>query len=90
MHRKGHSMYARHDPGAHGRATRTHERAADLHDRAARLQAEHAIEMGQMGRPESKERAERLAQKERSMAAYERRLAVEHRRDADNLALDLD
>lgn len=79
-------MYARDDPGGHRRATGTHERAADLHDRAAKLQAGHAIEMGQLGRLESKERAELLAEMERSMAAYERRLANEHRIDAENLA----
>jgi hypothetical protein len=83
-------MEARADPGLHQRAKATHERAAQTHDRAAELHEksasfheEHAVEMRQKGHPEWVERAERLADRERELAAQQRAGADKHRRKAE-------
>ena len=63
----------------HRRAADVHDRAADAHEQSVALHEEHAIEMREKGQPESVERAELIALRERELVAQERRLADESR-----------
>lgn len=56
----------------HMRAASTHDRAAALHEAAAKLQEEHAVEMRELGRAASADRAERLAAREWKRAGDQR------------------
>lgn len=62
----------RHAMAVHMRAASTHDRAAALHEAAAKLQEEHAVEMRELGRAASADRAERLAAREWKRASDQR------------------
>ena len=69
--------------GAHERAAETHSRAAELHQESANLHEEHAAEMWELGRFESADRAERIADHERELADQERGREAKHRHSAE-------
>jgi len=72
-------LRARHERAAatHDRAALVHERAAGVHAHSADLHQTHALEF--IARPESLERAERIADRERTLAEAELVLADKNR-----------